>query len=390
MAGQVTRRLIDLSMEVYKGMMTYPNVAKPVIVEMESHREMARSVGTDQYGVDEITNHCMIVTGDHIGTHIDSWGHVKPDAPRAEGIPIEYCYGDGVVLDLTHKRPGEEIGPGDIDEAERKLDGYRIKPLDIVLLRTDAAKQRTEKAYLTDHPGMTKEAVHAVLDRGVMVMGIDAIGFDPPVAKMFERRKFWEAHRVMREREYLPPREPVQPPRDPGAVSFFYRERAAREVARRLRRPRPRGRDRRRTPVAKRKAGSGKLFSGKREAGSGKRQRVAGSGKREAGSGKRHCWRIRMIVLTAKYFVKAGRGDEVEAALRRMAPLVKAGEPGCTVYHANRSAENRDLFLLYEHYTDQAALEAHRNTPHFKEIIEGTIVPLLDKRERELYQSVLT
>jgi len=28
-------RLIDLSMEVYKGMMTYPNVAKPVIVEME-------------------------------------------------------------------------------------------------------------------------------------------------------------------------------------------------------------------------------------------------------------------------------------------------------------------------------------------------------------------
>jgi len=30
-------KLIDLSMEVYKGMMTYPNVAKPVIVEMETH-----------------------------------------------------------------------------------------------------------------------------------------------------------------------------------------------------------------------------------------------------------------------------------------------------------------------------------------------------------------
>lgn len=33
-------------------------------------------------------------------------------------------------------------------------------------------------------------------------MGIVAIGFDPSVAKMFERRKLWEAHRVMREREY--------------------------------------------------------------------------------------------------------------------------------------------------------------------------------------------
>ena len=152
MAGQVTRRLIDLSMEVYKGMMTYPNVAKPVIVEMESHREMARSVGTDQYGVDEITNHCMIVTGDHIGTHIDSWGHVKPDAPRAEGIPIEYCYGDGVVLDLTHKRPGEEISPGDIDEAERKLDGYRIKPL-----RHRAAPDRRREA--ADREGATSPII---------------------------------------------------------------------------------------------------------------------------------------------------------------------------------------------------------------------------------------
>ncbi len=195
-------RLIDLSMEVYKGMMTYPNVAKPVIVEMETHREMAQSIGTDRYGVDEITNHCMIVTGDHIGTHIDSWGHVKPDAPRAEGIPIELCYGDGVVLNLTHIAAGDEITPSDIEEAEGKLGGYKIKAIDIVLLRTDAAKRRFEKSYLTDHPGMTKEAVHCLLDRGVKVMGIDAIGFDPPVAKMFERQKFWEAHRVMREREY--------------------------------------------------------------------------------------------------------------------------------------------------------------------------------------------
>ena len=97
-----------------------------------------------------------------------------------------------------------------------------------------------------------------------------------------------------------------------------------------------------------------------------------------------------MIVLTAKYFVKAGRGDEVAAALRRMAPLVKSSEPGCALYHANRAAENPDMFLLYEQYTDQAALDAHRNTPHFKEIIEGTIVPLLDKREREFYPPVVT
>jgi quinol monooxygenase YgiN len=95
-----------------------------------------------------------------------------------------------------------------------------------------------------------------------------------------------------------------------------------------------------------------------------------------------------MIVLVAQYQAKPGRGDEVEAALKRMAPLVQAHEPGCGFYQANRSRENPDHFLLYEQYADEAALAAHRETPHFKEIVEGTIVPLLDKREREFYNLV--
>jgi autoinducer 2-degrading protein len=96
-----------------------------------------------------------------------------------------------------------------------------------------------------------------------------------------------------------------------------------------------------------------------------------------------------MIVLVARYHVQSGKGDEVAAALQEMAPLVQASEPGCKLYQANRSRENPDLFLLYEHYEDEAALQGHRETPHFKAIIEGTIVPLLDKRERELYELVV-
>ncbi len=96
-----------------------------------------------------------------------------------------------------------------------------------------------------------------------------------------------------------------------------------------------------------------------------------------------------MIVLVARYYVKAGQGDAVEAALRRMAPLVAEHEPGCKLYQVNRLQENPDQFLLYEQYTDEAALLKHRETPHFREIIEGTIIPLLEKRERELYSLVI-
>jgi quinol monooxygenase YgiN len=92
-----------------------------------------------------------------------------------------------------------------------------------------------------------------------------------------------------------------------------------------------------------------------------------------------------MIVLVAQYQAKPGRGDEVEAALKQMAPLVKEHEPGCILYQANRSRENPDHFLLYEQYADEAALAAHREAPHFKQIVEGTIVPMLDKRERTFF-----
>src|SRR5262245_50493628 len=95
-----------------------------------------------------------------------------------------------------------------------------------------------------------------------------------------------------------------------------------------------------------------------------------------------------MIVLVAQYQAKPGRGDEVEAALKRMAPLVQAHELGCRLYQANRSREDPDHFLLYEQYADEAALTAHREAPHFKEIIEDTIVPMLETREREFYNLV--
>jgi (4S)-4-hydroxy-5-phosphonooxypentane-2,3-dione isomerase len=96
--------------------------------------------------------------------------------------------------------------------------------------------------------------------------------------------------------------------------------------------------------------------------------------------------RDQMIVLVAMYHGRPGTGDEVKSHLKRMAPMVKQSEPGCLLYHACRSTDNPDLFLLYEHYEDQDALEAHRETPHFKEIIEGSIIPLLEKRERSFYE----
>lgn len=94
-------------------------------------------------------------------------------------------------------------------------------------------------------------------------------------------------------------------------------------------------------------------------------------------------------VLIARYYVKPGNSAAVREALQKMAARVKADEPACLVYNANIDPQNENLYCLYEIYKDEAALAAHRETPHFKEIIEGIIVPLLEKREREIYEQVI-
>ena len=197
----MARRLIDLSMRVHNDMVTFPRVVRPSMAMYETWEQFAENIGAAKYGVTHLTASYMIVTGDHIGTHIDSLRHLRKDAPGADGIPLEYCYGDGVVLDFRHLPKGAGISVDDVKAALRKID-YTIKPLDIPLIFTGAGAIQDSPNYLTDQVGMTGEATHWLLDQGVKVAGIDAVTFDPPVWAMFERKQFWEAHRVMLEREY--------------------------------------------------------------------------------------------------------------------------------------------------------------------------------------------
>jgi autoinducer 2-degrading protein len=96
-----------------------------------------------------------------------------------------------------------------------------------------------------------------------------------------------------------------------------------------------------------------------------------------------------MQALLARYRVRTGQGDVVVSALREMGEAVKRDEPQCLTYRAARSTEDPDVFVLYEEYEDEAALLAHRETPHFRALIEGTIVPQLESREREILVPIL-
>jgi kynurenine formamidase len=195
------RRLVDLSMPVHADMLTFPRVPPPALCVYESHTEFAERIGAAQHGVDSLTASYLVVQNDHVGTHCDARKHIVPDAGGPDTIPLEYCFSDGVLLDFTDREAGDIISAADVEAALARID-YQVKERDIVLIHTGAGAYNTEERYRTDHPGMSAEATRWLIERGVRMMGCDAITFDPPVWAMFEKRKFWEAHRVMWDEEY--------------------------------------------------------------------------------------------------------------------------------------------------------------------------------------------
>jgi kynurenine formamidase len=149
----------------------------------------------------------------HAGTHMDAPWHYHPtsEGKRAKTIdefPLAWGYGNGVVLDMTHKKPGELITVADIQQALKKI-GYQLKPLDIVLIRTDTDKLWDTMQYWIDYAGMGREATIWLIDQGVKVVGTDAPGWDRPFRnQVAEYRKtqdkslIWEGHYAGIEREY--------------------------------------------------------------------------------------------------------------------------------------------------------------------------------------------
>jgi kynurenine formamidase len=208
-------RCIDLSLPLENFSMDRD---APHIFYWDHHEGGRRTAKAHGFDPDQIPDGFGLSAEDvtlntHTGTHLDAPWHYGPTiggTARAYGIdevPLEWCYGDGVVLDVTHRKAGELITAQDLERATAAI-GYRIKPLDIVLIRTDAAKRYRKSDFMTCQPGMGRESTLWLLDQGVKVCGIDAWSFDRPLAFMREDLKaghpeaFLPAHRVGREREY--------------------------------------------------------------------------------------------------------------------------------------------------------------------------------------------
>lgn len=87
--------------------------------------------------------------------------------------------------------------------------------------------------------------------------------------------------------------------------------------------------------------------------------------------------------LTALTFIRSrpGRGDELERELLALTAPTRA-EPGALRYDLYRSKADADAFVRFEEWRDEAALEAHKQTPHLRGSFE--------KREQQGWSTEIT
>jgi autoinducer 2-degrading protein len=96
-----------------------------------------------------------------------------------------------------------------------------------------------------------------------------------------------------------------------------------------------------------------------------------------------------MVILQVTIQVKSEYVSEFLDVVRYDAEHSEKDEPGCLRFDVIQDRDDRNKFYFYEVYRDEAALEAHRQTPHFKLYAEKVQPWLVAPAERRFGRNLI-
>lgn len=146
-----------------------------------------------------------IATPEHGGTHLDAPIHFAEGRQTTEAISLERLIGPAVVIDMSDAASRDRDALLTIDHIQRfEREHGDLSLGTIVLVRTGWTRFWPDaRQYLGDDtpgdaanlhfPGISAEAAHALVDRGVAAVGIDTASLDHGPSRDFL------AHRILME-----------------------------------------------------------------------------------------------------------------------------------------------------------------------------------------------
>jgi kynurenine formamidase len=194
-------RVIDLAQPLETGMPVSPNHPAFRMALIRRHGDMVRPDGSS-------ASNELIVTGGHVGTHIDSLchvsykgelhgGHAAEDAQKGgrfsvhgvETVPVLFCR--GILLDVagakavSHLEPAYGVSAEDLQECATRA-GVEVRRGDVVLVRTGWSQLWADSSrYLGTEegaPGVNLEGAEWLADHGVVATGTDTTAYEQILA----------------------------------------------------------------------------------------------------------------------------------------------------------------------------------------------------------------
>lgn len=94
------------------------------------------------------------------------------------------------------------------------------------------------------------------------------------------------------------------------------------------------------------------------------------------------------IYVYAQWQVKEGKLDAVLEIMKEAAQK-SSEEAGNLFYKIHQSKTNQNTLILFEGYKDESAVEFHKNSEHYQNLVATQIIPLLEKREVILMDQII-
>lgn len=123
-----------------------------------------------------------IQTSNHMGTHLDAPRHFVTNGKTIDQLPLEWLYGEGVIVDLSDMLDELDIfRPEDIEAR------VEVKNGDILFINTGwhkytfLAEEGDEEKYIQRHPGPHHSICQWLLDKEIHLWGVDMISTDHPM-----------------------------------------------------------------------------------------------------------------------------------------------------------------------------------------------------------------
>lgn len=175
-------KLIDLSQDIYQGMIVYPGHLKTVVFQHATHEETSvRFEGGFSFQT------LGFMLNDNGPTHVDSFSHLDPDpaAQTIDQMSLELFYGPAICLDVSDVPAKADITSGHLDGALTKS-GLDLCSGDMLFLYTatyDRYKGTDE--YVSEFPGLGESGAEWIVEKGVKTFGVDSPTPDNPTSRSY-------------------------------------------------------------------------------------------------------------------------------------------------------------------------------------------------------------